>query len=207
MKIFCKRIFDFLLALILILLLSPLYLLIFSILAFEMIFYRQIKPFIISEVRISKGKPFKLYKLNMYKENFRREYQKKSLEFKKFGTWSYLQKNPNAISFFGKIMKALYFDELGQLFNILKGEMSFVGPRPLPSQYNLNQKQPRKKLKAGLTSFAANKSKNEGDTIAKQTSDEEYYQIWQNSKGCKILKTDILILLDGFRAVLKAKGH
>jgi len=207
MRDICKRVFDLFFVLFLIITLSPLYLFIFFMLSIEMILYRQFKPLVISEIRASKGKAFRLYKLNMYKENFRQEYQKTSIEFQKFGTWSYLQKNPNAITFFGKIMKAMYLDELGQFFNILKGDMSFVGPRPLPINYELNQEPYRQVLKAGLTSFAANKSKNEGDTIVSKSSDGEYYNIYKNSKGCEILKTDIMVIIDGFRAVLKAKGH
>ena len=98
-------------------------------------------------------------------------------------------------------------DELGQFFNILKGDMSFVGPRPLPVGYASNHEEPRRVLKAGLVGFATNRAKNEGDTITKQKTDKEYLEIYKNTSPLKIIKVDIIVVLDGFRAVLKAKGH
>lgn len=207
MKEICKRLVDLLLSIFLIIVLFPLYLSIFIVLFIEQLINRDFSPFIISEKRVSKKRVFNLYKLNMYRESYRQEYIKNSPEYKKYGTWSYLQKNPKAIRAFGDIMRKLYLDELGQFFNILKGDMSFVGPRPLPVGYELNDEEPRQLLKAGLVGFAANQSKNEGDTLVKQKTDAEYLELYKTTKGCKILKTDFLVIADGFRAVLKAKGH
>ena len=207
MKKRCKRVFDFILSLTLIVLLFPLYLFIFLMILIEQIVTWDFGSFILSEKRVSKQKVFDLYKLNMYKEHKRQEYIKTSPMYKRYKTWSYLQQDSSAIRAFGKIMKQLYLDELGQFFNILKGDMSFVGPRPLPVGYELNDKEPRKILKAGLVGFAANKSKNEGDTIAKMSTDEEYLTLYKKAKGCEILKTDFIVVIDGLRAVFKAKGH
>jgi len=207
MKELIKRIFDIVIVLVLITLLLPVYILIFIAIFMEQIITRDFGPFIVSEPRVSRGKIFKLYKLNMYKEYKRQEYLKNSFEYKKFQTWSYLQKDSSSIRYFGKIMKSTYMDELGQFFNILKGDMSFVGPRPLPVGYDLNNELPRKVLKAGLVGFATNRAKNEGDTISKQKTDEEYLEIYKNSSSIEILQVDLIVILDGFRAVLKAKGH
>ncbi|EIN1454829.1 undecaprenyl phosphate N,N'-diacetylbacillosamine 1-phosphate transferase [Campylobacter jejuni] len=58
---------------------------------------------------------------------------------------------------FGKIVRSLSLDELLQLFNVLKGDMSFVGPRPLLveylSLYNEEQKL-RHKVRPGITGWA-----------------------------------------------------
>ena len=207
MKELIKRVFDIIIVLILIFLLLPIYFLIFSAIFIEQLLTKDFGAFIISEPRVSKGKVFKLYKLNMYKEYKRQEYINSSLEYKKFKTWSYLQKDPSSIRYFGNIMKNTYMDELGQFINILKGDMSFVGPRPLPLGYDLNNEAPRRFLKAGLVGFATNKAKNEGDTISKQKTDKEYLELYQNSSSFEILKVDLIVILDGFRAVLKAKGH
>ena len=202
-----KRAFDLLIAFILITLLLPVYLIIFTAIFIEQILTNDFGPFIISEPRVSKGKVFKLYKLNMYREYKRQEYLNNSPDYEKFKTWSFLQKDPSSIRHFGKIMKNTYMDELGQFFNILKGDMSFVGPRPLPVGYELNNEAPRKTLKAGLVGFATNRAKNEGDTISKQKTDIEYLDIYQTASPFEVIKVDLIVILDGFRAVLKAKGH
>jgi len=203
----CKRVFDILLSLILLFLLSPIYVFIFISLIIEQILTQDFGSLYISEVRISKGKKFNLYKLNMYRESRRQEFAKNSQMYAKYGSWSFLQKDETALHIFGRVMKKFYLDELGQIFNILRGDMTFVGPRPLPVGYKLNEQAPRLQLKAGLVGFATNKSKNEGDTIAKHSTDDEYLQTYNQSNRCAILKTDMIVVLDGLRAVIKAKGH
>jgi lipopolysaccharide/colanic/teichoic acid biosynthesis glycosyltransferase len=60
----------------------------------------------------------------------------------------------------GRVIRAIHFDELPQLFNILKGEMSVVGPRPerevIAKQYTeqIPEFVLRLKVKAGLTGYA-----------------------------------------------------
>lgn len=75
------------------------------------------------------------------------------------------------ISKIGKFLRGYKLDELPQLFNILIGEMSVVGPRPdLPGYYDLLQGENRKilELKPGLTSEAALKYSNETQLLEKQ---------------------------------------
>lgn len=68
--------------------------------------------------------------------------------------------NDDRITKVGKIIRAIRFDELPQLFNILKGDMSIVGPRPerpeIAEQYyeELPEFKYRLKVKAGLTGYA-----------------------------------------------------
>lgn len=57
----------------------------------------------------------------------------------------------------GKIMRRIGLDELPQLWNIIKGEMSFIGPRPLPIEYvekYNNQQLKRLKVMPGITGWA-----------------------------------------------------
>ena len=84
----------------------------------------------------------------------------------------YLEDNPDEIEYYeeyhkykndpritkvGKILRATSLDELAQLFNVLKGDMSFVGPRPLLIEYlplyNERQKK-RHDVKPGITGWA-----------------------------------------------------
>ncbi len=70
------------------------------------------------------------------------------------------KKNDSRITPIGKVLRAIHFDELPQIINILKGEMSIVGPRPerpeIAEQYCqiLPQFKYRLKVKAGLTGYA-----------------------------------------------------
>lgn len=73
------------------------------------------------------------------------------------------------ISRFSAILRKYKIDELPQLFNILIGQMSFVGPRPdIPGYYDLLEGENRKilELKPGLTSEASIKYSNEEEILA-----------------------------------------
>lgn len=81
------------------------------------------------------------------------------------------------VSRIGKILRNYKLDELPQFFNILKGEMSVVGPRPdLPGYYDLLEGENRKilELKPGLTSLASLKYNKEEQLLAKQESPDIY---------------------------------
>ncbi|SEG17249.1 sugar transferase [Flavobacterium urumqiense] len=78
--------------------------------------------------------------------------------------------NPR-ISKIGKFLRNYKLDELPQLFNVLRGEMSIVGPRPdLPGYYDLLDGENRKilELKPGLTSIASLKYSKEEYVLEKQ---------------------------------------
>jgi lipopolysaccharide/colanic/teichoic acid biosynthesis glycosyltransferase len=99
------------------------------------------------------GKRFKIYKLRtIQKINDSGEFQ---------------------ISGTGRILRSFKLDELPQLFNVLKGEMSMVGPRPdISGYYDLLEGENRKilELKPGLTSLASLKYYNEDQLLEKQPS-------------------------------------
>ena len=78
-------------------------------------------PFFIQKRPGLKGKIFRLYKFKTMKTIF---------DIK-----GNLVSDNIRLTLIGKILRSLSIDELPQLFNILKGEMSFIGPRPLLSEY------------------------------------------------------------------------
>ncbi|SDW71294.1 sugar transferase [Flavobacterium degerlachei] len=96
----------------------------------------------------------------------------------------------------GQLLRKYKLDEFPQLFNVLKGEMSFVGPRPdVPGYYDLLKGENRKilELKPGLTSLAALKYYNEEKLLALQKD-----PLWFN---------DNVIFLDKVRLNLKYYYH
>jgi lipopolysaccharide/colanic/teichoic acid biosynthesis glycosyltransferase len=81
------------------------------------------------------------------------------------------------ISNFGWFLRKSKLDELPQLFNVLKGEMSFVGPRPdIPGYYDILEGDDKKilNLKPGLTSEASLKYFNEEQILKEQRNPLEY---------------------------------
>jgi len=111
-KHFFKRIFDFFGSLILIVLLSPILLIVVIL---ELIFHGW--PPVYVQKRVGKGrKVFRVYKF-------------RSMTNKKDENGELLP-DSKRITKFGKFIRATSIDELPQLFNILFGQMSFIGPRP-----------------------------------------------------------------------------
>jgi lipopolysaccharide/colanic/teichoic acid biosynthesis glycosyltransferase len=81
------------------------------------------------------------------------------------------------ISRLGLFLRKTKIDELPQLWNVLKGEMSFVGPRPdVAGYYDLLEGEARKilELKPGITSEASLKYKNEDWLLAQQDNPLQY---------------------------------
>ena len=85
--------------------------------------------------------------------------------------------NDNRIIKSGKIFRKYKIDELPQLINVLKGDMSFVGPRPDVPGYADNLKGEDRlilKIKPGITGPASIKYKNEEEILAKVDNPKEY---------------------------------
>lgn len=116
-KNFLKRIFDFLLALILCVLFSPIFIVTYLLVRIKLgspVFFTQERPGL-------NGKIFKIYKFRtMTNER---------------GKDGELLPDEERLKGIGKTIRRLSLDELPQLLNVLKGEMSFVGPRPLLVEY------------------------------------------------------------------------
>lgn len=78
----------------------------------------------------------------------------------------------------GVFIRKYKLDELPQLFNVLKGDMSFVGPRPEVRKYvDLYTEEQMRVLsvRPGITSPASIKYRNENDILAREDAPEKYY--------------------------------
>lgn len=117
---------------------------------------------------------------------------------------THLLSNPDQyITPIGKFMRKTSLDELPQLFNILKGEMSVIGPRPsLPNQYDLNElrdKNGASSIKPGLTGLAQISGRDELEIDVKAALDGEYVKKMSFLFDCKCF-------LGTITAVLKSDG-
>lgn len=138
-KFFLKRILDFLMALILIILTSPLMLITYFLIKNHIsknAIFTQLRPGLNEKI-------FKIYKFKTM--NDERDENGKLLP------------DELRLNDYGKKIRALSLDELPQLFNVLKGDMSFIGPRPLLPEYlplyNDEQKL-RHSVRPGITGLA-----------------------------------------------------
>jgi len=104
----------------------------------------------------------------------------------------------------GKIMRKLSLDELPQLFNVVKGEMSLVGPRPVvlneTKLLELRAAVAANDVKPGITGWAQVNGRDELNDIIKSRMDGEYVANFG-------FKMDVKCLVHTFAAVLSLKGH
>lgn len=104
---------------------------------------------------------------------------------------------------FGRFLRRTSLDELPQLVNVLRGEMSFVGPRPLPtrdvSRFNEGRLMRRFSVVPGLTCLWQISGRNQIGFDEWLRLDLEYIDNWS-------LKLDVLILLRTFPAVIRGTG-
>jgi lipopolysaccharide/colanic/teichoic acid biosynthesis glycosyltransferase len=179
-----KRLFDIMISLTLLVLLSPIFFLVFIVL-----FIANNGKFLFLQDRPGiHGKIFKLIKF-------------KTMTDKKDNNGNLLT-DTDRITIIGKFIRKTSLDELPQLFNVLKGDMSLIGPRPLLEQYlplyNETQRR-RHEVKPGITGWAQVNGRN---TISWQQKFE--YDVWYVDNISFWL--DIKILLLTIRKVFKSEG-
>ena len=138
-KKYVKRILDILISLVGLIILSPVFLIVAILVKIKLgspIFFKQERP----------GKDEKIFKL----------YKFRSMSDKKDENGKLLP-DKERLTKFGKILRSTSLDELPELLNILKGDMSLIGPRPLAvcylPYYNEKEKH-RHDVRPGLTGLA-----------------------------------------------------
>jgi len=161
-ELFIKRAFDIIVSLLAIIILSPLLLLISILIKLDSkgpVFFRQI--------RVGKnGVHFKIIKFRTMVSNA----EKKGLQIT-------VGKDPR-ITRIGHFLRKTKLDELPQLFNVLIGDMSFVGPRPEVPKYVEMYDEYQKiilKIRPGITDLASIEYQNENDLLANCLDPESTY--------------------------------
>ncbi len=179
-----KRLFDLLLSLFLIVLFSPAFLILAVLIRAKMgtpVLFKQKRPGL-------KGKPFYLYKFRSMRDLFDENGQ--------------LLADEKRLTVLGSKLRKYSLDELPQLFNVLKGELSFVGPRPLLMAYleRYNEEQARRhEVKPGITGWAQVNGRNAVSWEEKFAMDVWYVDNQSFALDLKILWMTLI-------KVLKAEG-
>ena len=169
-----KRFIDIVVSLIGIILTSPLFVMFGA-----AIHLADRGPIFYTQTRLTiDGKLFKIYKFRTMR-----------VDAEKDGVARLAGEGDNRITDVGKILRATRLDELPQLFNIIKGEMSLVGPRPerpeIAAEYmeDLPEFAMRLKMKAGLTGYAQVHGKYNTTPYDKLKLDLHYirnYSLWMD---------------------------
>lgn len=184
-KYFLKRFFDFLLALIGFIIISPVFLLLWICLSIANkgagAFFLQERP----------GKDEKIFRVIKFKTmNDRRDASGKLLPD--------AQRLPRV----GRFVRSTSLDEIPQLLNVIKGDMSLIGPRPLLVQYlrlyNETQRR-RHEVRPGITGWAQVNGRNAISWQQKFT-----YDVWYVDNVS--LSLDFKILLRTIQKVFKREG-
>lgn len=157
-----KRSFDFILSLLGIIILSPIFIIVSIIIKID-----SSGPILFLQKRVGKnGEEFNIYKFRTMVNNA-----------EKLGKQITVGKD-NRITKSGRFLRKFKIDELPQLFNVLNGDMSLVGPRPeVPKYVALYNEQQKKVLEVrpGITDLASLRYKDENDILGKVDNPEEYY--------------------------------
>jgi len=167
-----KRLFDFLLASLLLILLSPIYIILSLLIFFKMgqpILFRQLRP--------------------GYKEKIFGIYKFRTMTNERDENGDLLSDEERLIGL-GKFIRSTSLDELPQLLNVLKGEMSFVGPRPLLIEYlplYNNEQKRRHNVLPGITGWAQVNGRNAISWEQKFT-----YDVWYVDHQSFLLDMQIL---------------
>lgn len=195
-----KRGFDILFAITCLIILSPVFLILYLLVTRDggMAFY--------GHERIGRnGKKFKCLKFRSMATNSQellKELLEKDKDARKEWETSFKLKNDPRITQIGYFLRKTSLDEIPQLLNILKGEMSVVGPRPVTQQELPMYNQSLKYYlisKPGLTGLWQVNGRNNVDYNARVEFDTDYVRNWSFIR-------DILIIFKTLKVVLKREG-
>ncbi|MCG8734313.1 sugar transferase [Tenacibaculum finnmarkense] len=179
-----KRIIDFIIALVALICLSPIFIIVLILLAF----YNNGKPFFFQK---RPGKNQEIFKVIKFK----------TMNDKKDSDGNLLA-DAERLTKFGNFVRKTSLDEIPQLLNVLKGDMSLIGPRPLLIEYlplYSNEQQRRHDVKPGITGLAQINGRNAISWKKKFEYDVQYVD------NISFI-SDVKIFFKTFLKVFKSEG-
>ena len=194
-----KRTLDILFSLILLILFSPVFLL-----AAMLIFFTSNGPVFYLQERVGLNKRrFRMYKFRTMVPNAEKMMDRLESLNEASGPVFKIKNDPR-ITRIGKLLRRTSVDELPQLFNVLKGEMSLVGPRPLPVRdyegFNEDWQRRRFSVRPGITCLWQIAGRNSIPIDQWMRLDLQYVDEWSLWLDLKILARTIPAVLKGVGA-------
>lgn len=189
-----KRLFDFVFSVVAIILLSPIYLVVALIVKFT-----SQGPIFVSLARVGeRGKIFSLFKFRSMVNNAE-ELKKKLLQYneRKDGPLFKMKDDPRITSF-GRFIRKTSLDELPQFWNVIRGDMSVVGPRPHEPQEVAHYSSYQKKLltiKPGITGMAQISGRSDLKFSEESELDIFYIENWNLLRDIRIIVRTISVVL------------
>lgn len=161
-------------------------------------------PLCFSYTAVSAGRRFPKYKVRIIKTAFIDQELARQGDWHAYaGEWK-----PSCRTAVGRFAKAFYLDELPQLWNVLRGDMSLVGPRPLAvHHYERDIAQgnvPRALVKGGLLGLGHIRKGT--PQMGDPEFEYEYVDKYLRSSAFQLLVLDAWVIARGLRVLLQGKG-
>jgi exopolysaccharide production protein ExoY len=198
-----KRLLDLSCAALLLLFLTPIVIVVVSAMALDMLVVpRDGGGFFYREARISQGRVFGLLKFRTLRDDVLDEMRASGSHARLY------ESEPHNLTWAGRhVLKPWYLDELPQLLNVLRGDISLVGPRPWPPEMVERQVAEgltyRNEVRAGLTGPA---QVTKGSGLRFADLDLGYVEKLRRLRGLALVRYDLEILWATLRVILRREG-
>ena len=198
-----KQTLDYLLALPLVVLSVP----VVAVLALWIMLWSGGSPFYVQTRAGKAGRPIKVWKLRtMYADadqRLQRLLAEDSAARQEWARYCKLANDPRILPGIGTFLRRTSLDELPQIFNVVRGEMSLVGPRPFPlyhlELFDASFRSLRASVIPGITGLWQVSARSDGDLEVQQALDTFYIRNWS-------IWIDLYILWRTVGAVLAGRG-
>jgi lipopolysaccharide/colanic/teichoic acid biosynthesis glycosyltransferase len=199
-----KRVLDKSVSVALLVLLSPVFAIVFVGMAVDMLLRRPDRgPWLYRERRISRGREFDLLKFRTLRRDVLADMSSDSHA-------RIHEADERNLTWAGhRILKPWYLDELPQIWNVLRGDMSLVGPRPWPPSMVSTQVENgltyRNEFVAGWTG-PAQVEKGVTETAGYAALDTAYIETCRQVSGSRLIRIDLGILWRTVKVMAKGEG-
>ena len=198
-----KQTIDYLLALPLLVLSVP----VIAVLALWIMLWSRGSPFYVQSRTGKDGRPINVWKLRtMYADadqRLQRHLAEDSAARQEWARYCKLSNDPRILPGVGRFLRRTSLDELPQIFNVVRGEMSLVGPRPFPldhlERFDTSFRSLRASVIPGITGLWQVSARSDGDLEVQQALDTYYIRNWS-------IWIDLYILWRTVGAVLAGRG-